>query len=397
MNSICPQINPQAPEVRVWIAVLVKNEAQSLLEWLVWHFLLGVEHVLVYDNDSNDNLKKSLEPFESAGLVHIVKILGVGVQAESYSDAIIRARNANATWLAAIDVDEYIVPILDKCIPNFLYRYQNDSHIAGIRLNWHFATSLGRLSRFENGIVDDSFVIDRTGFYSGKSDPHVKTIVKVAYTSKFIDPHYAMHVNKTYSVSPDSRKVGTYHFSSPPEVKTAVLLHVHVRTLEEWIMKRHRGFADRKTSFCPYCNASLEILTAEWQCLNQRGLDLSTKSHKCKDNSKYVPFFKAVANFEWPNYLELSQIMERQSIMMHSVIMMPILSTGSNQIDSYSVSMSYHKNRSISALHIDATPIIPSRSKVPEVGRLQHFSTLLSIKVISFVLIVFILIIAFIL
>ena len=333
MNSSCHHHSKhRTSKIRVWITVQVKNEAQTVIEWLVWHFLLGVEHAVVYDNGSTDNLKEALQPFESVGLVEVVDMPGIGVVANSYTDAVLRARKAKATWLAAIDADEYIVPLLDSCIPQFLHRYHNNSHVAAVRLNWHMTTALGRLLRYENGIMDQSFIIDRTGFYSGRADDHIKSIVKVPLTTKYIDCHYAAHTNHTYGIAPDTRKKGTYHFTKPPEIKTAVLLHAHVRTLEEWIMKRQRGFPDRKELFCPYCNATLEILTAEWQCVSEGGYELSIKNnpnkiYKCKDNPEYVPLFNTATNFEWPNNNQISQVLKRQSVLMHSVIAMPIQST----------------------------------------------------------------------
>jgi len=103
------------------------------------------------NNESNDNLIEALKPFKDEGLVHVVKLAGVGMQAEAFTDALARSKRAGVTWLAAIDVDEYIVPIVEPCIPDFLNRYYNLSRVAGVRLNWQYVNAMGRLWRWEMG------------------------------------------------------------------------------------------------------------------------------------------------------------------------------------------------------------------------------------------------------
>ena len=310
----------------VWVATQVKNDAQSLLEWLVWHFLLGVDHALVYDNESTDNLYEALQPFLSAGLIEIIKFPGIGMQAKAFTDALARAKKNRVDWLAAIDTDEYIVPIQDKCIPTFLQRFYNKREVAGVRLNWQYVNAMGRLWRWENGILDQT-LLDRTGFYTGRSDIHVKTIARVARTFKFMDSHYAMHHHGTHAVSPDTGKRGGYHFTNPPQTKTAVLLHMHVRTLEEWIIKRQRGRGSVKTNHCPYCNASLEILTSEWLCFNNGNYGIPDKDgrgQKCKDQDEAPQLNPAPNNWAKPLKKSLSNAMRRQAKLMNAVLIMPI-------------------------------------------------------------------------
>ena len=224
--------------INVWLATYVKNDAQTTVEWLVWHFLLGISHVLIYDNESTDNLIVALAPFVSAGLVNIIPFPGLAVQTEAFTDALTRARAANVTWLATIDVDEYIAPYVDGNIPHFLQRYSHLGNVGGVRLNWQYVNSMGRLWRFDSGHLLNQTILDRSEFHTGTSDAHIKTIVFVNRTIEFIDPHYAIHRNYTFAINPDRLNKGHYHFTKPPQMGTAVILHFHIRTLEEWIVKR---------------------------------------------------------------------------------------------------------------------------------------------------------------
>ena len=314
----------------VWIAVVVKNDAETALEFLIWHFLLGVNHVLLYDNESTDNLHVALKPFVTAGLVEIIYYHGIGQQVRIYNDALNRARKENVTWLAAIDVDEYIAPLMDESIHAFLRRYSNQSFVGAVRLNWQYVTSMGKLWRWDSGKLNET-VLDRSGFDTGWPDIRVKTIALVNNTKGFMNPHYTGHYYGKYAVGPDYMKKGFVHYTNPPEINTAVLLHFHVRTLEEWIMKQNRGMVSvgRGANHCPLCNSSLESLIYEWDCLTHKNIGTIDKVHAhCKYNStsavQMMPLVPASLAFRGKTNTRLSVLMQRQATLMHSVLIMPI-------------------------------------------------------------------------
>ena len=287
--------------------------------------MLGVDHALIYDNESKDNLKAALKPFIEEGFVEMFYHPGIGMQAEAFTDALARAKRDKVVWLAAIDTDEYIAPYEDGCIPEFTKRFVDQEHVGGVRLNWQYVTAMGKIWRWDNGVLDQT-MLERTGFYTGRGEMHVKTIARVDRTINFIDPHYANHTSGHYPIGPDTGLKGRYHFTFPPETKRAVLLHMHVRTLEEWIIKRQRGRGSMKTNHCPYCNATLEVLTQEWYCLNTAGYGLSQKTYgnKCKDNKRAPYLTAAVSNWDITNNLPLSEFLRKQSNLMNLVLVMPI-------------------------------------------------------------------------
>jgi hypothetical protein len=72
----------------VWLCCIVKFQARLMPYWITWHLLLGVSHVLVYDNHETgkheslgaEALRECLEPFIRAGLVTLIAFAGVGRQ-----------------------------------------------------------------------------------------------------------------------------------------------------------------------------------------------------------------------------------------------------------------------------------------------------------------------------
>ena len=71
-TPLAPDRPSPAPRRRLTAMVRVKDEARFLPEWLAHHVTLGVEHVVVYDNNSTDDLASAVAPFVGRGLVTVV-------------------------------------------------------------------------------------------------------------------------------------------------------------------------------------------------------------------------------------------------------------------------------------------------------------------------------------
>ena len=114
------------------VCAIVKNEADYFKEWLDWHISQGVEKFYIYDNESTDNTKEILEPYIKSGLVEYTFWAGRKQQLPVYDDCLDK-RRLEANWIAFIDLDEFIVPIKDKTITEFLERFED---FAAVEINW---------------------------------------------------------------------------------------------------------------------------------------------------------------------------------------------------------------------------------------------------------------------
>src|SRR5690348_12303001 len=73
----------------------IKNEAPYLDEWLAFCLLEGIEHVLLYDNNSTDNTREVLQPWIDAGFAEVYDWpihWKSGSQTKAYLDALKRLR-----------------------------------------------------------------------------------------------------------------------------------------------------------------------------------------------------------------------------------------------------------------------------------------------------------------
>lgn len=112
-----------AYEYDLCIGAMFRNEARWMKEWIEYHRLIGVQHFYLYDNDSEDNFLDVLAPYIQQGIVELIPWKRgqvpftdrpgepdwYGYQGTAYENCIKRCMH-KTTWLAIIDLDEFIVP-----------------------------------------------------------------------------------------------------------------------------------------------------------------------------------------------------------------------------------------------------------------------------------------------
>lgn len=120
------------------LGAIFQNEAPYLKEWIEYHRIVGIEHFWLYNNESEDNYLEILQPYIDEGVVDLIQWPTTAFpsfhhcQMASYRDCL--ANSIGVTkWLTIIDIDEFIVPVKAKTIPEFLKNYDD---FAGILVNW---------------------------------------------------------------------------------------------------------------------------------------------------------------------------------------------------------------------------------------------------------------------
>jgi Glycosyltransferase family 92 len=150
-----------------------QDEAPYLDEWLAFCVLEGIEHLLLYDNNSTDNSREVLRPWVEAGIVELFDWpthWKNGAQTKAYADALRRLRG-RARWAAFIDPDEFLFSPAGKSLPEVLSLYE--AH-AGVVVNWQCYGTSGHKLR-PSGLTIESFTRRaRTGWARNR---RVKTIV----------------------------------------------------------------------------------------------------------------------------------------------------------------------------------------------------------------------------
>lgn len=128
----------------VALCAIFRDEADYLVEWIEYHRLVGVSHFYLYNNFSHDRFWEVLKPYVDRGIVELYDVPfdsysyndGAAthnfVQVCCYNHAIQLARSYN-TWLAIIDSDEFICPVVDSDLSKALARY---AYAGGLAVYW---------------------------------------------------------------------------------------------------------------------------------------------------------------------------------------------------------------------------------------------------------------------
>lgn len=262
----------------VWLAAIVRDQSHMLHEWILWHLLLGVSHILLYDNGSMEQhlLRDVLDPFIEAGAVTLMSMPGHDIQITAYNDAIrIASLQVNPPFVACWDVDERVVPHGWGCLTNMLSHCTEEKKCAGMRLNTRVTT--GSRDKLKPPITSESkqTLLHQLNYNTG-SFRHpsaccvVKTIVRPSTHRTWKTPH---------STFP---KKGWCHFDEflkcpsmpnmpfvrmPQTSQFGFILHMQCRTLIDWVVKKSlTGRVDTSSrNTCPTCFASLEKIYKEYE------------------------------------------------------------------------------------------------------------------------------------
>ncbi|WP_244208622.1 glycosyltransferase family 2 protein [Vreelandella andesensis] len=100
--------------MKLAIAAIVKNELDSLIEWLAFHLAVGASHFLMADNDSTDGTNEFLSLLADQGLVTLITVpTGKTPPQLSAYQTLLSKCPKDIDLVAFIDADEYLLPTLE--------------------------------------------------------------------------------------------------------------------------------------------------------------------------------------------------------------------------------------------------------------------------------------------
>lgn len=224
-----------APRYYLAVCAIAKNEGPYMKEWIEWHRSKGVEKFYIYDNESTDCTKEVLAPYIESGLVEYTYQPGRKQQLAAYDDCFEKHRT-DARWIAVIDLDEFIVPMKDNTIPDFLRRMED---YASVEINWLVYGSGGAKSKEPGGVMER---FRKHSLPDHILNRHVKSIVDPRRVCSMVGCHEAARVS---GKAADSHgKVLKKGFRDrEPQQDVIRINHYAVKSYEEFLQKRARGRA----------------------------------------------------------------------------------------------------------------------------------------------------------
>jgi hypothetical protein len=210
-----------------------------IAEWLEFHLHVGIERFFLYDHNSTDDLFRVLWPYCLVGIVNYTWWPGITAQFQCYHYALISMRQG-ASWVAFIDVDEFIVPVTSGTVSDFLREFDG---YGGVTVSWLVYGSGGQLNR-THGLV-----IERFQDYAPIDFPWngiVKSIVNPRLTLS-IDCHEARFLRGYHSCDTyRNLNLGWVPWEKRRRFHDRMRVnHYFTKSYEEFLMKIRRGKADR--------------------------------------------------------------------------------------------------------------------------------------------------------
>jgi Glycosyltransferase family 92 len=195
------------------ISCVFQNEACWLKEWIEFHRLVGVEHFYLYNNLSQDGYLSVLQPYISKGIVELFEYPQEAFarkhQIFVYNHAIKLANEDQVKWLALIDADEFLNPIINNDLPSILKDFES---YPGIEIQWlMYGTS--KVDRLKH----EELMIEKLVYRAPekhRANKFVKHIVQPPLTSRSRSPHHCEYLygELPYQMPLDILRINHYYF-----------------------------------------------------------------------------------------------------------------------------------------------------------------------------------------
>lgn len=223
------------PQHYLAVCAIAKNEGPYFKEWIEWHRSMGVDKFYIYDNESTDCTGEVLAPYIESGLVEYRYYPGYRRQLAAYDDCLANHR-FDARWIAFIDLDEFIVPLKDKSIPEFLGRFEGSP---AVEINWLIYGSGGAVKKSSAPVMER---FRRHSLSGHRLNRHVKSIVDPRRVFSMIGCHEVARISG-YAADSHGDPITKNFRDREPQHDVIRINHYAVRSREEFIEKQMRGRA----------------------------------------------------------------------------------------------------------------------------------------------------------
>jgi hypothetical protein len=219
---------------RLAAMIRVKDEARFLPEWVAHHLELGVEHVVVYDNNSSDGTAAAVAPFVAEGTVTVVPWPTVPASPASHIDFLARF-GAACEWVAFLDADEFLVEAVPGALADALAAAGDAPALA---IPWRYIGSAGH-ERIPAGLVTERF--DQA---SPDLCDHIKVVARPAEIYRYRNSHNFYYRHGRLARTQGGRRVFGSFVRPPRRVPDLYIHHYVYRSRQDYERKAARGFVD---------------------------------------------------------------------------------------------------------------------------------------------------------
>jgi glycosyltransferase involved in cell wall biosynthesis len=223
------------------VCIFVLNEERRIAEWLAYHFAVGFETIIAYNNASTDRTQRILSTFSARTDTRLIDwpcSLPYSQRA-AYENCLLRFGH-EFDWIAFIDADEFIV-----CDTLVAVLCGVPRETTALGLNWRVFGSNGRSEPVRGELVIETFT--RRAPDTWGPNRHVKSIVRPSGVKCIVNPH-AFPLSEGIYAHPSGVPI---KWLAPavtgPDHRVACVHHYFVRSRQEWEEKMQRGYRNATT------------------------------------------------------------------------------------------------------------------------------------------------------
>ena len=223
------------------VCAIAKNEAAFIEEWAAFHLAIGIDHIFIYDNESDDGLGDLLRSGRWPRSVTVVPWRSVQAKApqrEAYRH-FIATYSRRFAWVAFLDIDEFFNLKVHETLLAFLNEQRRADAIG---INWRMFGSSGLQTPSDELVITRFTRAAEPGYFINS---HIKTIARCR---KILQPDVHSHhlCDNARFVAPNGepRLAGVNMLQPVIDLETVQINHYFAKTRAEFAEKRRRGRAD---------------------------------------------------------------------------------------------------------------------------------------------------------
>ena len=232
------------------LVATAKNEGPYLFEWVAYHWMIGFDNILMFQNDSDDHTDETLRILDDLGIIQYRynRAPNGHQQVRAYKRAARREEFQNSEWALALDLDEFLHIHVGNGHLTDLFEALPESDI--VLLNWRY------FGHGDQTDMADMLVTER--FQSTEYDDRI-TEVLTAYKAMFRPTHFdrcGVHKPPNAKVPLDQIRTcngsglmeseferKNFRSKDPERRKLAQINHYITRDAAGFVLKSHRGSA----------------------------------------------------------------------------------------------------------------------------------------------------------
>ena len=227
----------------VWELAMVlrfQHEAEWLKELLEFYMLMGVQHFYMYNDLSNDDYLNVLQEYIQKGNVEIIEwpVINFIEGEATHFDHAVQLAKGKARWLILADTDEFIFPLKESNLVDFLKPYEN---YGGVTIQMVF---YGTSNVWD--VQPGELLIEKLRRRNPEISDGVKSIVQPHRVLYVNNPHFAHYLPGFYAVDENRQPVTAWSNEQRPLQKVR-LNHYVFRTKkilhEQKILRQQRLYA----------------------------------------------------------------------------------------------------------------------------------------------------------